>query len=152
MALMDTIGFYIGLILGVLCIGFGCYMYWQRWCAQKWASTDGVITSSKIKRKYGKTYFEELEVSYVFQVNEKEYQGSSLTAGGDVSWTLFPGVSSARINQKDYHGGARVTVYFDKERPINNALSRGNKNIAFFPIVSGIVVLLIVMVSGRVIG
>lgn len=99
--------------------------------AERWLSTNGVVTHSKVSCgffKHGSGYSEELELSYEFTVNEKQYEGNQLVAGNDISWsTSFPGISKARQDVKEYPAGKSVTIYYDPQRPDRNALGYGNK-------------------------
>ncbi len=141
------------ILIGTALTAGGIYAYLLRRRAERWPSTQAVITSSRVKRAFGGSYSEHLILKYAFTIADKVYHGNTLTAGGSFSWSAsVPGMGSPSEALPHYPRDAEVTVYYDPEKPWLNALHQGNKQLSYWPIAIGLIAIIAAVISLAVSG
>ncbi len=115
--------------LGIMCMISGPLMVlWviesDRQAARRatWPSADGEVVSTTILPFPSRYTSHEVRVRYRYHVNGKEYHSSTVNP----THYAFQGKAAAQAGADRYPVGARVTVYYDPEKPRSAVLQRSD--------------------------
>ena len=94
----------------------------------KWVFAHGKIVTSETRSTSGVNgYSESAYIEYKYSVHMKEFVGSDVKSGGDISWsTSIPGLSNANDLLEDYPIGKEVVVYYDPLEPNRSCIKHGS--------------------------
>ncbi len=139
------------MVLGGVFLMIGAWITVTAFSSQFWPTVPGTVTEAKVVGQISQAadalrrhLVYSIEVTYDYQVDNKQYQGTRYSLGsGDTVEGGFNEKSEARawLRESDFKNGQAVTVYVDPSDPENTVLSAGIKFTTWIPVIFGLLLL-----------